>query len=279
MGKSSSSSSSTQKTTPYAPVAGTLAQGGSLMTDYLTNPNANAVYQGPRVADLSTDTQTGQQMLRDSTGANAAQDYLISVLNNPANIADNPQVQAMQDAIRRRVQATTNATFSNNGMVGGTMNQTALSKGLADGLAQPLFTAYENDQARRMQAAGQLPGVGQQIIGNQLGAGEITDSYNQNKINADMQKFEDERTAPIKAWSEVAPTALQMGQTFGTTTGKSKTTQNQSLGSQILGGALAAGGLATGLSGAPWVSSMFGSAYKAPSTPYASNNLFNLNHL
>lgn len=260
MGKSSSSTSSTQKTTPYAPVSGTLEQGSNIMSGYLSNPNSTAVYQGPRVADLSGDTQAGQQMLRDSTGANASQDYLTSLLNSSANIADNPQVQAMQDAIRRQVQATTNATFSSAGTVGGTQNQNVLAKGLADGLAQPLFSAYENDQARRMQAAGLLPQVGQQIISNQLGAGQITDSYNQNKINADMQKFEDERTAPIKAWSEVAPIATQMGQAFGTTTGQSKTKQNQSLGSQLLGGALTAGGL---LSGVPGLSSALGGMFGA----------------
>lgn len=249
MGKSSSSTSSTQKTTPYAPVSGTLEQGGNIMSGYLSNPNSTAVYQGPRVADLSGDTQAGQQMLRDSTGANASQNYLTSLLNSSANIADNPQVQAMQDAIRRQVQATTNATFSSAGTVGGTQNQNVLAKGLADGLAQPLFQAWQTDQANKLTAAQALPGVGQQIISNQLGAGQITDSYNQNKINADMQKFEDERTAPIKAWGEVAPIATQMGQAFGTTTGKSKTTQNQSLGSQLLGGALTAGGLLTGMPG------------------------------
>ena len=260
MGKSSSSTSSTQKTTPYAPVSGTLEQGGNIMSGYLSNPNSTAVYQGPRVADLSGDTQAGQQMLRDSTGANTSQNYLTSLLNSSANIADNPQVQAMQDAIRRQVQATTNATFSSSGTVGGTQNQNVLAKGLADGLAQPLFQAWQTDQANKLTAAQALPGVGQQIISNQLGAGQITDSYNQNKINADMQKFEDERTAPIKAWSEVAPIATQMGQAFGTTTGQSKTKQNQSLGSQLLGGALTAGGL---LSGVPGLSSTLGGMFGA----------------
>jgi len=60
------------------------------MNDYLSNPSSNAVYQGPRVADLSQDTQTGLRMARDSTGANASWNYLMSLLNNPANIADNP---------------------------------------------------------------------------------------------------------------------------------------------------------------------------------------------
>ena len=159
MGKSSSSTSSTQKRRP-PPVSGTLEQGGNIMSGYLSNRNSTAVYQGPRVADLSGDTQAGQQMLRDSTGANTSQNYLTSLLNSSANIADNPQVQAMRDAIRRQVQATTNATFSSAGTVGGTQNQNVPAKGLADGLAQPLFQAWQTDQANKLTAAQALPASG-----------------------------------------------------------------------------------------------------------------------
>ena len=261
MGKSSSSTNSTQKTTPYGPVTPVLNQGAGMMSDFLSNPNSNAVFQGPRVADLSGDTQNGFQLARDSTGANASQNYLMSLLNSTANIADNPQVQAMQDAIRRQVQATSNSNFSNAGTVGGTANVESLSKGLADGLAQPLFQAWQTDQANKLAAANALPGVGQQIINNQLGVGQAMDSFNQNKINADMQKFEEERTAPIKAWSEVAPFATQIGQAFGTTNGKSTQTSSPSLGSQLLGGALAGVGLASGIPGASaGLSGLFGSA-------------------
>jgi hypothetical protein len=52
--------------------------------------------------------------------------------------------------------------------------------------------------------------------------------------------------------------ATQMGQAFGTTTGQSKTTQNQSLGSQLLGGALTAAGIATGVPGLGSLGGMFG---------------------
>ena len=155
-----------------------------------------------------------------------------------------------------------------------------------------------------MQAAGLLPQVGQQIISNQLGAGQITDSYNQNKINADMQKFEDERTAPIKAWSEVAPIATQMGQAFGTTKGTTKATKDNGLFGDILGGAMAAGGLLSGVPGvgtaiggmfgatqqpsaqAPWsmtqpsyASGLPWAPYQAPTTPYAANGMFSMNNI
>lgn len=60
-------------------------------------------------------------------------DYLTNLLNTPSNVADNPQVQAQQDAIRRQVQATSNSNFSNAGTVGSTINQESFSKGLFDG--------------------------------------------------------------------------------------------------------------------------------------------------
>lgn len=279
MGSSSQTTKSTQTKTPYGPATGAINTGLGQVTNYLNNPASNAVYSGPRVADLSQDTQNGLQLARDSTGANASQDYLMSLLSSTNNPADNPQVQALQDAIRRQVQATSNSQFSNAGTVGSTFNQESFSKGLSDGLAQPLFQAYESDQDRKLNAATALPGVGQQIINNQLGVGQTVDAYNQAKIDADMQKFEDQRTAPIKAWSEVSPSLLQYGSSFGTTNGKQTTTTDPSLGSQILGGAVTGAGLASSFAGAPWISSLFGSSYKAPSTPYASNSMFNLNNL
>lgn len=248
-GKTKTTQNSTQTNNAYAPVNPVLQQGAGVMKDYVNNPASNAVYQGPRIADMSGDTLSGLEGLRNSSGANTSLDYLTNFLNSPQALEDNPQVKAMQDAIRRQVQATTNSTFSNSGMVGGTQHQGSLAKGLADGMAQPLFAAYENDQARRMQAAGLLPTVDQTIINNRMNAGQVQDSYAQNKINADMQKFEDERTAPIKAWSEVAPLAMQMGSQFGTTTNNSTTTQKTPLGQQLLGGAMAAAGMMTGMPG------------------------------
>jgi hypothetical protein len=261
MGSSSQTTKSTQTKTPYGPATGAINTGLGQVTNYLNNPNSNAVYDGPRVADLSGDTQNAISMLNSSAGANTSADYLTNLLNTPSNVADNPQVQALQDAIRRQVQATSNSQFSNAGTVGSTFNQESLSKGLADGLAQPLFTAYQNDQANKLQAAGLLPTVSQQAINNQLTSGQIQDSYAQNKINADMQKFEDQRTAPIKAWSEVAPSLAQFGSQFGTSKGSQTTTTDPSLTSQLLGGALAAGGIASGLGGTSGLSSLFGGLF------------------
>ncbi len=278
-GKSKSTSTSTQTNSAYAPVKPVIDQGAGIMQSYLSNPNSTSVYQGPRVADLSSDTQSGLDLMRNSTGANGAMDFYKQIMDTPAG-GNNPAIQAMQDSIRRQVMSANAAQFSNAGITGGTQHQGSLAQGLSDGLAQPLFASYENDMARRMAAAGGYQEADQTRIGNTMGAGQVMDSYNQSKINADMNKFEEQRTAPIRAWSEVAPMATQIGSTFGTQNGTTTQTSKQPLAQTIAGGALAAAGLASGF---PQLGSLFSSGAQAPwqmpSVPYASNSTFNLNSL
>jgi hypothetical protein len=246
-GKTKTSSNSTQTNTAYAPVKPVIDQGAGIMNQYLSNPNSTAVYGGPQVADLSADTRAGIGQMHDSTGANDAMGFFKNVMNTPAG-RDNPEIAGMQDSIRRQVLAANASQFSNAGTTGGTQHQESLARGLSDGLAQPLFAAYEADKGRQIQAAGALPGIDQQRMGNMIGAGQIQDSYNQNKINADRGAFEEQRTAPIRAWNEVAPTAMNLGTAFGTQTGQqnSVTKQSQSPLAMIGGGLMAGAGLMTG---------------------------------
>lgn len=300
--KTKTTTNQTQTSNPYGPVSGVLNQGAGVMQNYLSNPASNAVYSGPRVADLSGDTQSALNMLRSSDGATSAMDYFKGVMNAPqasgGGFGTNPYIQQMQDAIKRNVMATNNSLFSSAGMTGGTQHQESLAKGLADGLAQPLFAAYENDanrqltqsendRNRRMTAAGSLSGLDQQRINNQIGAGEILDSYNQSKINAGKQLFDETRTAPMKAWGEVAPLAIQMGSAFPTTNSSrtSVSKESQGLGNTILGGAMAGLKVLGGISGAAagLGSLTSGSSSAAPWTfsgqRYASNGSFDLNDL
>ncbi len=277
---SKTKSTSTQTNTAYAPVKPVIDQGASIMQGYLNNPNSNAVYDGQRVADLSSDTTAGLDMMRNSTGANGAMDFYKQIMDTPAG-GNNPAIQAMQDQIRRQVQASNAAMFSSAGMTGGTQHQGSLARGLSDGLAQPLFASYENDMNRRMQAAGGYEGADQTRIGNQMGAGQVMDSYNQSKINADMNKFEEQRTAPMRAWNEVAPLASQIGSAFGTQKGQQTSSTSQSPLATIAGGAMAGLGLASGI---PQLGSLFGGSqasapWQMPSVPYAQNGTFNLNNL
>lgn len=290
MGKSKNTSTTNQTTSntnsAYAPVQPVINAGAGIMNRYVNDPNSSAVYSGPRVADLSGATQTGLTQMQDSAGANDAMAYYRGIMGQGAG-QNNPQIQQMQDAIKRQVLAANNSQFSRSGMTGGTAHQESLSKGLADGMAQPLFSAYENDMNRQMSAAGNLANTDQMRIGNQMGAGQVLDSYGQAKINADMQQFEENRTAPLRAWSEVAPYATQIGSTFGTQNGTMNGTTTQSSQQPLaatLGGAAMAGlGLMSNPMAMTGLKGLFGGGASAPwsmpSTPYASNSAFNLNSL
>ena len=276
-GKTKTSSTSSQTNQAYAPYKPVVDQGAQISQDYLNNPNSTAVYGGPRVADLSADTQAGIGQLRGSQGATASRDYLTGLLGQGAG-SNNPQIQALQDKLTREAQARVNAQFSASGTTNGTQHQQSFSQGIGDALAQPLFQAYENDSNRQLQAANMLPGVDQGIINNRLGAGEIQDSYNQNKINADRGAFEERRTAPIRAWNEVGPQAAQIAAQFGTQQGKQTQSTQTPVAQQVLGAGLAAAGLASGIPGlgslgtssSPW-------SWARPQL--ASNSIFDLNKL
>lgn len=288
--KSSSSSSSTQTNNAWGPVKGVLETGASKMQRYLDDPNSTAVYGGPRVAPLSAATKAATGMMEGSRGANDAYGFFKNVMNSQVG-GNNPAVAQMQDAIRRQVMSNVASQFSNSGTVGGTANQEVLARGLADGLAQPLFAAYENDMGRKMQAGQMLPGIDQQRINNMLGSGQIQDSYNQSKINADMKKFEEERTAPMRAFSEIFPMATEMGTRFGTQTADSNSSSvsknSPGLGQQIMGGLMMGAGALTGMpmGSLGGLGSLFGGGgapsapWAMPSAPYASNPTFNLNTL
>lgn len=251
----SSRSTSTQRTDPHSSVSGVINTGGQIMNDYLSNPNSTAVYDGPRVADLSADTEDGLRMMRESTGANGAMDYYRGILGSEMGTA-NPHVQSMIDQAQRASQAATNASASRSGMVGGSNHQFNSARGAADATAGYLFQDYENSMGRRERAAGGLMSADQTRIGNMTGAGQVRDAHSQNLVNADRQEFEERRTAPLRAWSEVAPLASDIGSRFGTST----TTQrnSQSTGSQILGAGMAGLGLLSGNPAA--LGSMFSSA-------------------
>jgi hypothetical protein len=128
-GKTKQTSNSTQTNTAYAPVKPVIDRGAGIMQGYIDNPNSTAVYGGPRVAPLSSDTNRGLDMMRGSQGANDAYGFFKSVMDTPAG-SNNPAVAAMQDKIRRQVMASNAAMFSNAGTTGGTQQQESLARGL-----------------------------------------------------------------------------------------------------------------------------------------------------
>lgn len=237
------SSKSTQKTTsqstkdPWGPSQTLLKNSANTLDDWMKSPQATSVYQGDRTIDPSPQTNRAVEFINNRGGTEAASGYLQQLIDSPGR---NPAIDPLLDMIQRRVTAQTNANFSNRGTTGGTMHQSSLAQGLSDGLAQPLFSAYENDQQRRMQAASMLPGIEGQRYSQLAQAGQLSESYDRERLAADRQRFEEERLAPIRGATEVLPYATQIGQLGGSQAGTSKTvsTEKKSVGEQIAGGAM-----------------------------------------
>jgi hypothetical protein len=235
----------TQTRDPYAPVKPLLQSQTSAAQAYMKNPGSSAVYDGPRVAGMSDRTKTGLDNLFASDGARTSEDYLKSVVGGDYLEAGNPYVKQVQDAVRSSVMPSVNSAFSSAGMSGSTLHQGMLEKGLTEGMASPLFANYENERNRQMSAASSLPGVSQGIIGNQLGAGQIGEGYTQAQIDADMKKFEEQRTAALRPILETLPISTSIGNMGGT----SSSTQTQTTQQSPLKTALGAGMMGASLFG------------------------------
>lgn len=258
---------STTTTSPYAPTMPLINQGVSLFGDWMNSPAATSVYGGPRVADMSRDTLAAMEAARTSKGVNDAYGFFSGVMDGTPN----SYTDALSDAVTRRVMPSVNAQFSLAGMTGGSQHQGIMTRELTDSLAPILYQAWEADQGRRMTAASALPGLDQQRIANLSNVGQMQDSYSQAKIDANRQAWEENRAAPIRGFSEIAPSLFNMAQLGGTSS--SSTKNSQGLGSSIVGGLMAGASLfnplVTGVSalasgvknmsqGAPW---SFGSSW------------------
>lgn len=186
----------------------------------------------------------------------------LQTLNQMASSSDsNPYLDAMYNRANSQAQSGINANFSSAGRFGSGAHAAA-SADAANNLATQLYGgAYESDQNRRLsaaQGAGQLynQGIGQQILGSnvaqQLGnqaytdasalsqAGGIMDDYNQQKINADIDRYNYNAQRPLSALN--AYNQLIQGSYGGTSTSTGKQSGGSNTLGNVAGGALAGGG-------------------------------------
>lgn len=243
MGSSKQTSKSVNKTTAYEPAKPGIDAGIGGVTSWMNDPASKAVYDGPRTVDPSAWTQAGLSEYAGAGGARTSADYLKGVIGGNGF---NPYMDKLLESVRASTMPGINAAFSVNGMGGSTMNQGVLARELGRATAAPLFNAYENDQARRMQAAGMLPGIDERIGQRQIEAGQIGEGYDRERIAAEQAKFNEQKYAGLEPYATALPLLNQTGAQFGTTTGKTTTSSTPSLGQQIAGGAMMAGSLAMG---------------------------------
>jgi hypothetical protein len=244
---------------------------GALAPDY---------YAGNTVAPQSQWTQNALQMQADRAmngsasidTALAGMDNITSgnALANNAGLnalnqmttAVNPYMTALYEDAAGQANAQIDSGFSGAGRYGSGAHENAKADAMADLSAQMYSHAYDQ-QLQAAQQAGQLynTGIGQQVVAGQTAqqlanqaytdaaalseAGGVKDDYQQQLINADIDRYNYESQQPLTALSNY--NQLIQG-TYG---GTSTTTGQQQRGS-LLGGAL--GGAASGAA----LGSMFG---------------------
>lgn len=252
---------------------------GKLAPDY---------YEGNTVAGQSDWTKqalkmqadramNGSQLINDAstsmgnvvTGQALAGNQGLNTLNQMAQ-EDNPYADELYNRANSQAQAGINANFSAAGRYGSGAHAAA-SADAANNLANQMYGSMWDKRAAAAQGAGQLynQGIGQQIIGagqaQQLGnqaytdsaalseAGGVMDDYNQQLINANIDRWNYDQNKALQALSNY--NQLIQGSYGGTTT---STGQVQNYGGNrlgnVAGGALAGGGLAymMGMSN-PWI--------------------------
>ena len=235
---------------PWAPAQPALQQQLAGVQAYLSNPQSYQAYQGPRVAQMSDATRAGLDELALASGGRTAADYLSGVIGGDFF---NPAINDLIEAVRANIAPSINSAFARAGMTGSTTHQGILAKALAQGMAQPLFQAYEADQARRLQAAGMLPSIS---AGNALAAiqaGQIGESYDQRNIDAARQAWEEQRMAGLRPILETLPVTTGIGGLGGTSTSQTKQS-----GGGLFDSILGTGMMGAAILGAPWGGSTIG---------------------
>ncbi|WP_072389516.1 hypothetical protein [Hyphomicrobium sp. CS1BSMeth3] len=210
---------STSNTTkdPYAPAIPGLTSAASGITSWMNNPANAQAYSGPRVAGMSDQTSAGLDALYDSAGAKQTEGFLSDTVGGKYLEQGNPYMEQLMSSIRANVMPSVNSRVSAAGMApGSSVDQALVSRELTNATAQPLFQTYENERQRQMQAASQLPGVSQGIMGNMLSAGQAREGYAQRDIDAARQAWEEQRMAGLRPYAEALPYISQIGAAGGT---------------------------------------------------------------
>ena len=239
-------------------------------------------YPGQTVADQSSWTQNALQMQADraqngsplidnasnamnniTTGQALADNQGLNTLNQLSQ-EDNPYVDELYNRANNQVQASLDGNFSRAGRYGSGAHEAAAADA-ANNLATQMYSSLWDKRADAAASAGQLynTGIGQQVVAGQAGqqlanqaytdaaalseAGGVVDDYNQQLINADIDRYNYEQQQALLALQNY--NNLIQGNYGGTST----TTGQQSGGStvgNVLGGALAGGGLGAGIAAA-----------------------------
>ena len=253
--------------------ASNLYHNGQMAPDY---------YPGQTVAGQSDWTKQAMQMQADraqngsplidnassamnniTTGNALAGNQGLNTLNQLSS-EDNPYVDSLYNRANSQVQASLDSNFSRAGRYGSGAHE-AVSADAANNLASQMYGSLWDKRANAAQAAGQLynTGVGQQVVAGNAAqnlanqaytdaaalseAGGMKDDYQQQLINAAIDRWNYQQQQPLTALSNY--NQLIQGSYGGTSTTTGQVNSGGSRLGNVAGGALGGWGLGASLSG------------------------------
>lgn len=217
-----SSTTTTQQNKPYSAARPLLNQGLQDAQSLYDSGGFNiSPYDGQMVA--------GYDPLRQAT-ADQTPGFVQGGLNavnqayGTAQTAMDPsQWQAglgqVRDNVIADIMPAINGSFAGSGMTGSSLHQQNLAKGLAAGVGNVYYDAYNNAQNRALSAAGLLPtigGAGTGLLGFQSQVGLGRQQQGQAEIDAAMQRDQQMKTGELAALQDYLNIASGVGSTFGT---------------------------------------------------------------
>ena len=203
-------------------------------------------------------TNASNAMNNITTGQALAGNQGLNTLNQLSQ-EDNPYVDELYNRANSQVQANLDGNFNRAGRYGSGAHEAAAADA-ANNLAAQMYSSLWDKRADAAQSAGQLynTGIGQQVVAGQTGqqlanqaytdaealsqAGGMMDDYNQQLINADIDRYNYNQQKALLALQNY--NNLIQGSYGGTTTTTGQQSNRGSTLGNVAGGALTGGGLA-----------------------------------
>ena len=203
-------------------------------------------------------TNASNAMNNITTGQALAGNQGLNTLNQLAQ-EDNPYVDELYNRANSQVQANLDGNFNRAGRYGSGAHEAAAADA-ANNLAAQMYSSLWDKRADAAQSAGQLynTGIGQQVVAGQTGqqlanqaytdaealsqAGGMMDDYNQQLINADIDRYNYNQQKALLALQNY--NNLIQGSYGGTSTTTGQQSNSGSTLGNVAGGALTGGGLA-----------------------------------
>ena len=203
-------------------------------------------------------TNASNAMNNITTGQALAGNQGLNTLNQLSQ-EDNPYVDELYNRANSQVQANLDGNFNRAGRYGSGAHEAAAADA-ANNLAAQMYSSLWDKRADAAQSAGQLynTGIGQQVVAGQTGqqlanqaytdaealsqAGGMMDDYNQQLINADIDRYNYNQQKALLALQNY--NNLIQGSYGGTSTTTGQQSNSGSTLGNVAGGALTGGGLA-----------------------------------